>query len=263
MTTGLKAPSVPHTSPEREVLALPSEGLAIVVPVRDERAALGRVLDGLRAASTSCEVVVVDDGSQDGSADIARERGVSVIRHHEPRGYGAALKAGIAATTTEHIAIIDADGTYDPTDVVRLARAVPRGGMVVGARREPSLTRRLIKDLFRWQVRLATGLSVPDLNSGLRVFDRQLVLRLMAQLPDRFSFTTSLTLGALAIRAPVAWLPIRYLRRRAGRSKFGLRDVVFMARVVFRGCRWVRGGSVDCATEIEPERAGRWSRASV
>jgi glycosyltransferase involved in cell wall biosynthesis len=219
--------------------------LAIVIPVRDERATLGPVLDGLRGlAPPNVEIVVVDDGSRDDGHTLVLARGLRLVRHERSLGYGAALKSGLAATRAGSVAIIDADGTYDPGDLIQLWRSLPRGGMAVGVRLEPSWPKRLAKGCFTSLVRALTGLRVPDLNSGLRVFDRGLAARLARELPDRFSFTTALTLGALALSAPVAWRPIHYRERPGGRSKFGLGDVLFMARVVLRGCLWIRRGSV-------------------
>lgn len=219
--------------------------LAIVIPVRDERATIGRVLAELPAAGLgAAEVIVVDDGSRDGSGDIARAMGYRVVRHPESRGYGAALKTGIAVTRAPAIGIIDSDGTLDPADFQRLRAAFVPGGLAIGVRREPARVRRLLKALFRLQVRLLTGRDVPDLNSGLRIFDRALILKLWALLPARFSFTTTSTLGALALSAPVSFVPVHYGRRVGARSKFAPLDVLRFARTVTRGCGWIRRGGV-------------------
>jgi len=234
--------------------------LAIVIPVRDERGTLGELLSELaRTPIGAAEVVVVDDGSVDGSGDVARAMGVSVVRHAEGRGYGASLKTGLSVTSSRHVAIIDADGTYAPGDLPALLRALPPGGMVVGARStEHSLPRRLGKRLFCLQVRLLTGHRVADLNSGLRIFDRRLAERLTPMLPERFSFTTTLTLGALATETPVKFVPVAYRQRAKGRSKFLPLDAWRFARTVTRGCGWIRGRSLAGALP-----AGRPSIARV
>ncbi|MDH5672166.1 MAG: glycosyltransferase family 2 protein [Myxococcales bacterium] len=216
--------------------------LAVLVPVRDEARTLGAVLQGLlQGLPDNAELVVIDDGSRDASAEVARLRGVRVIAHEASRGYGAALKTGIAATTAPTVAIIDADGTYTPSDLLRLLSLKRPGQMVIGARRvEPSLSRRLVKLLFRLQVAASTGRWAPDLNSGLRVFDRELALELWPLLPDRFSFTTTMTLGALARDMELCFAEVGYHRRVGGSSKFALLDALRFARTVHRGCGWVR-----------------------
>jgi uncharacterized membrane protein YbhN (UPF0104 family) len=235
---------------------------AVIVPVRDEHRTLGAVLDGLQALEPD-EIVVVDDGSCDGSGAIARSRGLRVIRHERARGYGASLKAGLAATRSDTVAIIDADGTYDPSDLARLVGALPEGGMVVGARVEPARARRLLKALFRLQLQLFAGAHVPDLNSGLRVFDRRLATQLAAHLPDRFSFTTTLTLGALAQSQPVEFVPIQYFSRQSGRSKFEPSDVLRMGLTVARGSGWLRRRSVGAAPAQGLLSHLRWSACLV
>jgi polyisoprenyl-phosphate glycosyltransferase len=229
--------------------------LAVIVPVRDERSTLGGVLDGLQALAVD-EIVVVDDGSCDGSGAIALGRGVRVMRHDRARGYGASLKAGLAATRSDNVAIIDGDGTYDPADLARLVQALPPGGMAVGVREEPSRARRLIKALFRLQVQLFGGAQLPDLNSGLRVFDRRVAARLAAHLPDRFSFTTTLTLGALAQSQPLRFVPVHYSQRRCGRSKFEPSDALRMGVTVARGTGWLRRRAVGRDPALLPRL--RW-----
>ncbi len=218
--------------------------LTVVVPVRDEALALGAVLDGIREAIPAAEVVVVDDGSRDASPDIAADAGARVVRSSPGRGYGAAVQAGVAAARTRYVALVDGDGSYDPGDLRDLAARVESGGLVVGARPpDPSPARRLGKGLALGLCRLLTGRCVPDLNSGLRVFDRRLLERLAPVLPDRFSLTTTLTLGALALGAPVRFVDVGY-RARLGRSKFRPADAARMLRTVWRGAGRVRAGAV-------------------
>lgn len=237
--------------------------LAVIVPVRDEAASLGAVLDGLRAHLPRAEIVVVDDGSTDESAAVARARGVRVVSHERGRGYGAAVRTGVAATAAPRVGLIDGDGTYDPADLAVLDRLVPPGGMVVGARRgEPAAARRVLKAAASALAERLTGHAVPDLNSGLRIVDRALLARLEPALPDRFSLTTTLTLGALALGAPVRFAPVTYGPRR-GRSKFGVLDALRFFRTVLRGCRWIRKGRVTPAAARTVAAGRRGRRADV
>ena len=203
-----------------------TKGLSIVIPAHDEEAGLAMVVRGIQAAlqesAQPFEIIVVDDGSNDRTAEIAAGLDVTLIRHTERRGYGAALKTGIRAAVGEWILICDADGTYPPDAIPALLALAPTNDMVVGARTGPivdtPLLRRIAKGILR---RLASYLSesvIPDLNSGLRVFRKDAATPYFPILPSGFSFTTTITLALLCNGGSVAFVPINYHRRR-GRSK--------------------------------------------
>jgi glycosyltransferase involved in cell wall biosynthesis len=205
--------------------ALP--GITVVVPVLDEEAAVLATLDALeRALATSrraYEIIVVDDGSRDGTPGLlAARRGIRVLTHERSRGYGAALKTGIRSARHPWIAVIDADGTYPASAVPRLVDTPGSFDLIVGARigraTHDSWPRALVKETFRLFAESITGASIPDLNSGLRVFRRELAERYFDLLPDRFSFTTTITVAAIADGLAVTFTTIEY-RPRIGRSK--------------------------------------------
>jgi len=172
------------------------------------------------------ELIVVDDGSTDGTSELA-ERCVSgksgrVITLPENRGYGAALKAGIAQARYDTIVITDADGTYPNDQIPKLLSYADRYDMVVGARIGPNavipMVRRPPKKVLGWLASYLTGRHIPDLNSGLRVMDRKLIERFEHLLPPGFSFTTTITLAALCTHHLVYYHPIDYYAR-VGESK--------------------------------------------
>ncbi len=206
--------------------------ISIIIPAHNEESGLPEVIDGLRARMEACgrpfEIIVVDDGSSDGTASVAGSRGVTVLRHKTNRGYGAALKTGIRAASGAHILICDGDGTYPPEAIPTLLDRIDDHDMVVGARTGPSVDIPLPRRVAKWCLRrLAIYLSesdIPDLNSGLRVFRRQAALDYFAILPSGFSFTTTITLAMLCNEGSVMYVPINYGKRR-GRSKIRpLRD---------------------------------------
>jgi glycosyltransferase involved in cell wall biosynthesis len=212
------SPAASATEPDTTVTA--------VIPALNEEAGIARVLDGLRGAldrgGWPYEIIVVDDGSTDRTAEIARDKGVRVVHHGHNRGYGAALKSGIRAARTPYILIMDADGTY-PSDVVpRLLEAARDHDMVVGARTGSRvyvpLARRPAKWLLTKLAVYLTETKIPDLNSGLRVFRRDQAMRFFTILPSGFSFTTTITLALLCNDARVLYVPIDY-EKRTGRSK--------------------------------------------
>jgi len=169
-----------------------------------------------------------------------RSRGVTVLRHKDNRGYGAALKTGIRRAQYDLICITDADGTYPneriPDLVARLIEG--RYDMVVGARVGKDVSIPLVRRPAKWAIgRLANfvaGESIPDLNSGLRVFRREVALRLLSMLPNRFSFTTTITLAMLVNGYPVDYVPINYYAR-VGRSKIRpIQDTINFVQLVLR-----------------------------
>lgn len=211
--------------------------VSLVIPVYNESASLERLVAQLRAlvrAETAVrEVILVDDGSGDGSGELAerllaREWAIRLVRHERNRGYGAALKSGIAASRHEWIAIADADGTYPLKALARLVDRVDAGArMAVGARRlrDQPVARRPAKAFLNRFASYLTGAPIPDINSGLRLFRRDDALRLDHLLPDGFSFTTTITMALMGEGRRVDFVPIAY-RERTGRSKIRpLRDM--------------------------------------
>jgi glycosyltransferase involved in cell wall biosynthesis len=133
-------------------------------------------------------------------------------------GYGAALKLGIRHAITPNIAIIDCDGTYNPTDLIMLYRQKGQCDMVVGQRPKKLGLNNLAKFFLRSFSAYAAGVSIPDLNSGLRIFKKDLADSLLHILPNGFSLTSTLTLGALSLPAMIRYIPISY-SNRIGHSK--------------------------------------------
>jgi glycosyltransferase involved in cell wall biosynthesis len=200
--------------------------ISIVIPAHDEERAIGAVLAALRAAHLPAvnEIIVVDDGSTDRTGEIAEQSGVRLIRLPANRGYGAALKAGIRAASGDYILTMDADGQHRLEDVLRLCDAVTsdRGpDCVIGHRTQlihSPLWRMPGKWLLTSLARLLVQKQIRDLNSGLRVMRRDVIVRYMHLCPAGFSFSTTSTF-ALACRGyQINFVPIQ-VERRVGRSR--------------------------------------------
>ncbi|HUT53058.1 MAG TPA: glycosyltransferase family 2 protein [bacterium] len=218
--------------------------LSIIVPVYNEREAVGGVLDSIRDAgiSASYEIVAVDDGSTDGSAEILEKLAaagrIRVARHGRNVGYGAALKTGISAARGELVMIIDGDGSYPVKHFDEFVGEARDHDMVVGARvtavlQEPKI-RTLVKRFIIRMLKVLADIDVPDLNSGLRLMRREQVMRYFHLLPDGISFTSTITLILLSENRPVKFVPIDYFAR-TGASKFKpLRDTLGILLLILR-----------------------------
>jgi polyisoprenyl-phosphate glycosyltransferase len=196
---------------------------SVIIPAFNEEEGVVSVIRAIRAAGLSCEVVVVDDGSTDGTAAAARGAGATVLRHPANAGYGMSLMDGIGAATSDIIVIIDADGSYPVETIPALVDKIEQGfDMAVGARlgtqQYDSLLRIPARWVFRFLVEFTIGARVPDINSGLRSFRKSQALPYFPDLCRGFSFTTTLTLIYILSGKYIVYLPIEY-RRRIGRSK--------------------------------------------
>lgn len=202
------------------------DGVSIVIPAFNEEGAIAdgvrEVLAVMERVGVDFELVVVDDGSEDRTAEQAEQAGARVVSLPENQGYGAALKAGINRTQYDVIVITDADGTYPAESIPVLLDELGEYDMVVGARIGEHVAIPLARRPAKWFLRrLASylaGREIPDLNSGLRVMRRTLVKRFEHLLPSGFSFTTTITLASLCSGSLVRYSPIDY-RKRIGESK--------------------------------------------
>jgi len=223
-----------------------ARGVTLVVPAYDEEDGIEGVvarLSGL-AIDAPLEILVVDDGSRDGTPKVlerlaAKNPRVRVIRHEQNRGYGAALKTGFASARHEVVVITDADGTYPEDRIGHLLERIDSGAeMAVGARTgadvEVPLLRRPAKAFLRLLASYLAGTRIPDLNSGLRAIRRDLVLTYRPILPNGFSFTTTITLAALTNGHRVDFVSIDY-RKRSGSSKIRpIRDTLGFLSLIVR-----------------------------
>jgi len=199
--------------------------LSIVIPVFNETKNLPGLLGKVRALGLSdVEIIVVDDGSTDGSADIAMKAGANVIRHPYNIGNGAAIKSGIRAARGRLIIFIDGDGQHPPEDIPKLIAESANYHMVVGARGTGSklrFHRYAANLLYNRLASYVTKFKVQDLTSGFRVLSRRDALRFIDLLPNTFSYPTTLTLAFLRSGLTVKYVPIQSLYR-SGQSKISL-----------------------------------------
>ena len=233
-----RRPTAPEVGVSHDVAFV---DLTVVIPAFNERDGVGPTVDRVHAVLArtpfTFEIVVVDDGSTDGTADRAKARDCRVIRLPENRGYGAALKTGILKSRSEYVAIIDADGTYPPEALETLLACIGDFDMTVGARspddRSIARVRRPAKKVLSVLASYLAGRRIPDLNSGLRVIRRSVLMQFLHILPSGFSFTTTITLALLCTNGNVRYVPIT-CTPRIGSSKLRAKEFTAFVMLVLR-----------------------------
>jgi glycosyltransferase involved in cell wall biosynthesis len=221
--------------------------ITILVPAFNEEGALEHTVGILlrqREYFKDVEIIVINDGSTDRTGEITKGLSVRLIEHVTNRGYGAALKSGLKAAAHDYILITDADGTYPLEDVPILAAMAPDYDMVVGARTGSEVAIPLLRRPAKWMItQLAnylSGMKIPDLNSGMRIFRKDAAMKFLSLYPDGFSFTTTITLAMLTNHYRVKFHPINY-RKRVGKSSIRpIRDFLNFTILIIRICAFFK-----------------------
>lgn len=220
--------------------------VSIIIPAFNEEGAIGPVLEQLRALPMDAEIIVVDDGSTDGTVDIATQQGARVVRHATNMGYGRSVKDGVRNAATDIIIVSDADGTYPIDQIPVLLERFNQGfDMVVGARQgstyRGSFLKMLLRIALKWIVEFTSGRRIPDVNSGLRIFRKSGAEPYFPDICEGFSFTTTITLVYLLTHKSVDYVPVPY-HKRVGRSK------VKMLKDTLRTLQYI----VECIVRYNP-----------
>ncbi|MCB4756000.1 MAG: glycosyltransferase family 2 protein [Elusimicrobia bacterium] len=223
-----------------------SDFISVVLPAYNEADCVLSTIDdvekAMKAAQLPFEIIVVDDGSTDRTAELAAERNVRLIRHKRNLGVGAARKKGILEAKGNIVVTTDVDGTYPIDQIPSLYREFVNNNcdMVVGARTGRKVAfewpHRSIPKLFiRWLASYLSRHKIPDLNSGLRLFRREIALRYFYLLPDSHSWESTITLAFLCNHHDVLFFPINYFKRKGGASTFApFRDTYNYISLVIR-----------------------------
>lgn len=201
--------------------------VSVVLPTYNEEKALPSVIKDIREALKEIphtyEILIVDDASTDNTVEIAKEIADRVIKRKHNAGAGAARKTGIANAYGDIIVMLDADGTYNPYDIPKMLELFPQYDQVNGARDCEKGTLKIFRVPAKWFIRkvasLLTETNIPDLNTGLKAFKRDKMLKFLWVIPNGFSCVTSMTLAFLCNGLAVTWVPTTY-NKRIGKSKF-------------------------------------------
>ena len=213
------------------------KGMSLLIPIYNEENSIENLFDQLQEFLNDTtyvnEIIIINDGSSDSTLQMIHlcfqkiKINIKIINNPLNLGYGASLKRGILESVNDYIAIIDADLTYDVYAVARLYEDTIKENldMAVAARMgkyyEGNFGKKILRRILRTIVEYMTGQSIPDINSGLRIFKRNIALRYLPLLSNHFSFTTSLTLVTMLQGGIVKYVPTSYQRRR-GTTKVNL-----------------------------------------
>lgn len=199
--------------------------VTIVLPVLNEAENLGALLQELDPVLEELEdfrfeILVIDDGSTDGSGDIARAHGARVYRHARNLGNGAAVKRGIREARGDYILLMDGDGQHPPASIPELVEQLKDHDLVVGSRGGSggSMHRNLANRIYNRAASYVTQAKIPDLTSGFRVARADFLKSFVHMLPNTFSYPTTITLAAFRAGYSVHYVPIQ-VRKRGGHSK--------------------------------------------
>lgn len=209
---------------------------SVVIPAFNEEGGIGGVISSVLKTGPFLEVIVVDDGSEDKTADIALASGARVIRHPYNKGNGAAVKTGIREARGDVVLLLDADGQHDPEAIPKVLTPVGGYDMVIGARssRDQTLVRALGNWIFRLIASWLTGREIPDLTSGFRAAKRDRMLEILHLLPNGFSYPTTSCLAFLKSGLSVGFISVG-ARPRIGKSKIRVvRDGFRFLLIIFK-----------------------------
>lgn len=213
--------------------------LSIVLPAKNEAGALRDLLPRILAAQPTAEVIVIDDGSTDDTAQVCAQAGVRSLRNPYSMGNGAAIKRGAREASGDIIVFMDGDGQHDPAYIDALLTKLDEGfDMVVGARDregQANLHRSLANTFYNKLASLMTGHDILDLTSGFRAVRANRFREFLHLLPNGFSYPTTCTMAFFRSAYPVAYVPVPVAQREGSGSHIRLvKDGIRFLLIIFK-----------------------------
>ncbi len=211
---------------------------SVIIPAKNEERGLKLLLPELKKLYLDAEIIVVDDGSTDDTAEVAREYATKVVSHPYSKGNGAAIKTGARNATKEVVVCMDADSQHDPKDIATLLDVYKQGyHMVVGSRarvHQASLARAFGNAVYNRLASAVVDHSVKDLTSGFRVINRAKFLRFIDLLPNGFSYPTTITMAFFKVGYSVGYVDIN-VKKRIGKSHLSVtKDGIRFLLIIFK-----------------------------
>jgi len=215
--------------------------VSVVIPAFGEEAVIGLAVQRIHHVMTNLkiqyEILVVDDGSMDATAQFARDSGAKVISHPYNMGNGAAVKTGIRHARGKALVFMDGDGQHSPENIPLLLQGLNKYDMVVGARNketDASAHRNFANFMYNSLASYMCGRKIPDLTSGFRAIRARVAREFVGLLPNTFSYPTTITLAVVRSGYSLNYVPIKVLSRK-GKSKIKLlQDGVRFLIIIFK-----------------------------
>lgn len=211
--------------------------ITIILPAYNEEKIIGSIIKDIRKINDDWEIITVDDGSSDKTAEEASSAGAKLIKHPYNKGNGAAIKTGIRNARGDIIVLMDADGQHNPEDIPRILQEMKNNDMVIGIRKkgaEGSWHRNMANWIFSLFATYLCGQNVLDLTSGFRAIRKNVIRKFLYLFPNKFSWPTTATLSLIRAGYSVSYVPI-YVRKRTGKSKIKIfKDSVRFFIIMFR-----------------------------
>jgi glycosyltransferase involved in cell wall biosynthesis len=212
--------------------------ISIILPAKNESGAIGTTVSAICGQYPEAEVIVVNDGSTDNTAEIAAGAGAKVVSHPYSKGNGSAIKTGARSATGDVLVFMDADGQHDPADIPRLLERLEEGhDMVIGARQkgsQASVGRGLANGFYNKLASYMTGHKIEDLTSGFRAVRAAKFREFLYLLPNGFSYPTTSTMAFFRAGYSVTYVPI-HAAQRIGKSHIRLlKDGMRFLLIIFK-----------------------------
>jgi glycosyltransferase involved in cell wall biosynthesis len=196
--------------------------ISVIIPALNEGLVIGKVVKQIQTVVNTLdknhEIIVIDDGSTDNTAEQAREAGAVVIQHPYNIGNGASVKSGIRRARGQILVTIDGDGQHDPNDIPKLVNRIGAYDMIVGSRNRDSDTaahRDLANMIFNSLASYVSERKIEDLTSGFRAVKAHIARQFVYLLPNKFSYPSTITLSVVRAGYSLGYESIKF----AGRDK--------------------------------------------
>jgi glycosyltransferase involved in cell wall biosynthesis len=214
--------------------------ISVIIPAYNEAPTIGGIVSKIKELHPDFEIIVVNDGSVDDTAAVAKNAGAHVHNHPYNIGNGAAIKSGIRIAGGDILVFMDGDNQHNPEDIAKLLRYMPDYDMVVGSRAngdQASLGRTFGNIAYNWLASYVAKFQVVDLTSGFRAIKADIAHNFLYLLPNTYSYPTTLTLGVLRTGRSVKYIPIKVQKRKVGRSRINLfKDGVRFLMIIIKIC---------------------------
>jgi len=214
--------------------------ISVIIPSYNEAGTIGTLVSSIRSLYPDADIIVINDGSSDNTADVAKAAGADVYSHPYNIGNGAAIKSGIRKASGEVLVFMDGDGQHNAQDIAELLKYIPEFDMVVGARSmgdQASLGRAIANKAYNWFASYVAKFPIKDLTSGFRAVKSNIAKSFVYLLPNTYSYPATITLGVLRSGMSVKYVPIKIRKRKTGRSNIKLiQDGVRFFMIITRIC---------------------------